>query len=221
MTDAPNTSYPVARNALALGLIAVLGTALLAWINDITAPRIAEQERRQLLAQLEQVVPASLFDNAMHEDYIMVSDAAAFPGGQQAQVYRARKSGEPVAVAMKFHALDGYNGRIDLVVGILQSGEISGVRVLQHRETPGLGDGIELRRSNWILSFNGRSLANTGPEAWAVQREGGAFDQFTGATITPRAVVRAVHRALQYFADNSETLFTRPTQFNAAEAAGS
>lgn len=222
MTDATDTPrHPIARNAIALGLIALLGTALLAWVNAVTKPRIAEQERRQLLAQLEQVVPADRFDNAMHEDYILVSDAMAFPGGQRTQVFRARQQGVPVAVAMKFYALDGYNGRIDLIVGILADGQVSGVRVLQHRETPGLGDGIELRRSDWILSFNGRSLDNTAPGGWTVQRDGGDFDQFTGATITPRAVVRAVHRALEYFADNRETLFSRPSEFTQNEEPGS
>lgn len=220
MTDASNNPrHPVARNAIALGVIALLGTALLAWVNSATKPRIAEQERRQLLDQLEQVVPADRFNNAMHEDFILVSDTLAFPGGQQAQVFRARQQGVPAAVAMKFYAIDGYNGRIDLIVGILADGQVSGVRVLQHRETPGLGDGIELRRSDWILSFNGRSLDNTAAEDWTVQRDGGDFDQFTGATITPRAVVRAVHRALEYFEGNQEALFSRPSEFAASEEA--
>lgn len=203
-----------ARSALSLGLIALLGTALLAWIHALTAPRIAEQERRQLLDQLTQVVPAERFNNAMHDDYITVRDNNAFPGGQAVQVYRARNDGRPVAVAMKLSANDGYNGRIDLLVGVYADGVISGVRVLSHRETPGLGDGIEIERSDWILSFDGKSLSSPPPSGWTVQRDGGVFDQFTGATITPRAVVRAVRRALEYFEDNREMLFEAPSEFD-------
>lgn len=211
MTE-PQKQASVTRSALSLGLIALLGTALLAWVHQATEPRIAEQEREQLLSQLEQVIPAGRFDNAPHDDFVRVRDEAAFPGGQTVEVFRARKDGEPVAVAMKLRANDGYNGRIDLLVGIFEDGEVSGVRVLNHRETPGLGDGIELARSDWIRGFEGRSLDDPEPAGWAVKRDGGVFDQFTGATITPRAVVRAVRRALEYFEANRDALFEAPSQ---------
>lgn len=211
---ARNPPVSIKRSALSLGLIALVGTALLAWVHSLTGPRIAEQERLQLLDQLQQVIPADAFDNAVHEDYVSVREEAAFPGGQSVRVFRARRDGQPVAVAMKLRANDGYNGRIELLVGIYEGGGISGVRVLSHRETPGLGDGIDIDRSDWIRSFDGRSLESPEPSGWVVKRDGGVFDQFTGATITPRAVVRAVRRALEYFAANREALFTKPTEFD-------
>lgn len=212
---AGNSPVSITRSALSLGLIALVGTALLAWVHSLTGPRIAEQERLQLLDQLQQVIPEDAFDNAVHEDYVTVRDEAAFPGGLSVRVFRARRDGRPVAVAMKLRANDGYNGRIDLLVGIYENGRVSGVRVLSHRETPGLGDGIDIERSDWIRAFDGRSLENPEPSGWAVKRDGGVFDQFTGATITPRAVVRAVRRALEYYAENREALFDRPTEFDA------
>ncbi len=215
MTDPPNqaeSSASISRSAMSLGLVALIGTALLAWVHAVTAPRIAEQERRQLLDQLTQVIPADRFDNAMHDDYITVKDEGAFPGGQEVRVFRARLQGRPAAVVMKLRANDGYNGPIQLLVGIYASGEISGVRVLNHRETPGLGDGIEIARSDWIRSFTGKSLERPEAGGWAVKRDGGEFDQFTGATITPRAVVRAVHRALGYFDAHHEALLASPSE---------
>lgn len=211
MSETGSTPRLVLRSAWSLGLLALVGTALLTWVYSLTGPRIAEQERRQLLRQLEQVLPAEAFDNDMHEDYIDVEDATAFPGRQTVRIYRALKAGKPVAVVMKLAAPDGYNGRIDLLVGVYANGRISGVRVLGHSETPGLGDGIELQRSNWILGFDGKSLENPTENGWAVKRDGGEFDQFTGATITPRAVVRAVRRALAWFQANSAMVFERET----------
>lgn len=213
MTESGNSSL-VFRSAWSLGLLALLGTALLTLVYSLTGPRIAEQERRQLLMQLEQVLPAGVFNNDMHEDYTDVEDGTAFPGRQVVRVYRARLDSTPVAAVMRLSAPDGYNGRIDLLVGIYANGDISGVRVLGHSETPGLGDGIELERSDWILSFNEKSLGNPAGSGWAVKRDGGKFDQFTGATITPRAVVRAVHRAIVYFQANQQALFESESMFH-------
>lgn len=218
MNEAPDSPPQASamRSALSLGLIALASAALLTWVHSLTEGRIAEQERRELLRQLQQVVPSDRFDNAMHEDFISVRDEAAFPGGQEVQVFRARRNGQPVAVAMKLRANDGYNGRIDLLVGIFEDGRISGVRVLSHRETPGLGDAIDIERSDWIRSFDGKSLEQPGSAGWAVKRDGGVFDQFTGATITPRAVVGAVQRALQFFEASRDRLFSAPSEFQAS-----
>ena len=201
------------RSALSLGLIAVIGTAGLAWVHQLTESRISEQERLLLLRQLQQVVPADEFDNAMHIDFVTIRDETAFPGGQSVRVYRARKDGGPAAVVIRESAIDGYHGKINLLIGILDDGQISGVRVLDHHETPGLGDGIELERSNWILSFDDRSLDRPELQGWEVKRDGGEFDQFTGATITPRAVVHAVSRALEYYRDHHDMLFARESEF--------
>ncbi|NNL95103.1 MAG: electron transport complex subunit RsxG [Xanthomonadales bacterium] len=198
------------RSAALLGLVAVLGTALLAVVHTMTRDRITAQERRVVLKQLHQVLPDSAYDNALHEDVLRITDEAFFQTQEPVTVYRARLGTEPVAVIMQVVAPDGYNGDIKLLVGVYADGSISGVRVVSHRETPGLGDPIEHQRSDWILDFNGRSLGNPEPAGWAVRRDGGVFDQFTGATITPRAVVEAVERALRYFEARHEYLFSYP-----------
>ncbi|MCW8831088.1 MAG: electron transport complex subunit RsxG, partial [Gammaproteobacteria bacterium] len=125
--------------------------------------------------------------------------------------YRARKQDNNVAVVFSAIAPNGYNGSIHLLVGVYSDGALAGVRVVKHRETPGLGDGIEAKRSDWILGFNGKSLNNLSEKQWKVKRDGGEFDQFTGATITPRAVVKAVHAALLYFKANNKILFKKNT----------
>lgn len=194
----------------ALGLVAILGTALLTGIHDLTAERIAEQERRVVLEQLGQVLSPDRYDNRLQDDLFSLSDELHFPGGQQVIAYRARKLGEPVAVILRFSATNGYNGNISLLAGIRDDGRLTGVRVTTHKETPGLGDGIEAEKSDWILAFNDRSLQNPEQHGWAVKRDGGEFDQFTGATITPRAIVDAVHAALEFFSANRDMLFEHP-----------
>jgi electron transport complex protein RnfG len=198
---------PLWRSAAALGLVAILGTSLLTGIDRLTVDRIAEQERRMVLEQLGQIVPPDRYDNALHDDYVTFRDERYFPQGQEVTAFRARHDGRPVAVILRFDAVDGYNGRIRLLVGIDSDSRVAGVRVVTHRETPGLGDGIERAKSDWILGFTGKSLTSPAPSGWAVRRDGGEFDQFTGATITPRAVVEAVQRALEYFEMNGPALF--------------
>ena len=143
---------------------------------------------------------------------VEVHDPASLGTDQPVTVYRARKDGRPIAVVLTAIAPDGYSGRIKLLIGILFDGTVVGVRVVSHHETPGLGDAIEVERSDWIIRFSGRSLRNPPAEHWKVKRDGGVFDQFTGATITPRAVVNAVHRALVYFSHHQEQLFAEDTQ---------
>lgn len=201
--DQPN----IFRSAALLAVVAVLGAALLAAVHALTRDRIEAQERRVILEQLHQVLPDSSYDNTLHEDVISFADPAYFRSDEPVTVYRARKAGRDVAVIMRVAAPDGYNGAIHLMIGIYADGTVSGVRVISHRETPGLGDPVELARSDWILGFDGRSLDDPGPQGWAVKRDGGIFDQFTGATITPRAVVETVERVLMYFRRNREMLF--------------
>lgn len=215
--DQPNASQPW-RSALALGLVVIIGTTLLAGVDRLTRERIADQEQRVVLEQLQQLLAADQYDNALHRDIFEFSNESAFPQGQTVTAYRGRKQGQPVAVILRFAAPDGYNGRINLLVGINTQGQLTGVRVTSHKETPGLGDGIEVERSDWILAFDGKSLQQPSAEKWAVRRDGGAFDQMTGATITPRAVVNAVQRALQYFAAHQPELFEMPSNDLAADA---
>jgi electron transport complex protein RnfG len=201
---------PAWRNALTLGLAAMMGAGLLAGVNQLTRQRIENQERRAALVQLGQLLPPGRYDNALQEDSYSFRDTAWFPSGQTITVYRARMGAEPAAAIFRLAATDGYNGDINLLIGINLDGSLTGVRVLSHKETPGLGDPIETSRSNWILQFSGRSLSNPGKNGWAVKIDGGEFDQFTGATITPRAVVKAVRMTLEYFAANKNLVFAQP-----------
>ena len=194
-------------SALLLGIFAVLGTAIVSFTYDVTADTIAGNERDYLLKNLHVIISPSQHDNDLYTDTIQVTDADLLGSKQPVTVYRARREGRPVAAVLTPIAPDGYGGGIRLLVGIYADGSLAGVRVLKHQETPGLGDRIEADRSDWILGFTGKTLDNPGPEGWAVKKDGGQFDQFTGATITPRAVVKAVHKALLYFQAHREQLF--------------
>lgn len=205
----PDTSATrsAARGALLLGLFAALGATLVGTTYQLTRERIADNQARRLQQTLHEILPPGAHDNPLHEDIVSVSDAALGSADGQSLIYRARKNGSPVAAILEVTAPDGYSGAIRMLVGIYTSGELAGVRVLEHRETPGLGDGIERARSDWIEGFSGKSLDNPTADAWAVKRDGGAFDQFTGATITPRAVVTAVRNALIYFRGHQAEIF--------------
>jgi len=200
-------AHPVLRSGVLLGLIALLGTTLLTGVNALTHERIIRQEQLRILQQLNELVPVTAYNNQLLEDRIDIDDAAFFRHPAPVTVYRARLDDRPVAVLMLITAPDGYNGDIRLLTGIDAGGTVLGVRVVSHRETPGLGDPIELEKSDWILGFTGRSLLEPRNSGWAVKRDGGEFDQFTGATISPRAVVKAVHNALLYFEANRQSLF--------------
>lgn len=204
-------SRSVVRNMLTGGLLlaafAVVGVALVALTWRETAPQITENERHVLMSSLNEVLPADAHDNDLVEDAISVHDTELLGTPAPVTVYRAYKDGEPVAALFTTVAPNGYSGAIRLLVGVLADGRISGVRVLAHKETPGLGDYIEIERSDWITGFENTSLGHPPLEDWDVKRYGGAFDQFTGATITPRAVVRAVKNTLIYFREHREEIF--------------
>ena len=205
------------RSAASLALVAVIGTALLAGVDRLTKTRIAEQEKRAILDQLGQLISPDLYNNELQQDLFSFQDDLHFPKGQTVTTYRARLDGKAVAVILKMVAVNGYNGKINLLVGINENGTLCGVRVTSHKETPGLGDAIEVERNDWILGFYGRALDNPPPDGWAVKRDGGEFDQFTGATVTPRAVVQAVRLALEFFAEHKSFLFESPTMVQNAD----
>ena len=198
--------HPVIVASMLLGFFAVLGTALVAYTYEATEERIAENERRALLDKLYQLIPADQIDNDMLTDTLTVSNLD-FLGAKQTKVYIGRKNNQPVAAVFASIAPDGYNGSIRLLVAVKLDGSLGGVKVVSHRETPGLGDKIEEEKSNWISGFAGKSLLAPEESRWKVKRDGGDFDQFTGATITPRAIVRAVKNTLLYYRDNQEMLF--------------
>ena len=212
---------PGGRMAVAAGILAafaVAGVGLVAFTELSTRERIAANERAYLLRALNEVVPAEAHDNDMFSDTVHVSDEELLGTSEPVTVFRAFSGAQPAAVILTPIAPDGYSGTIRLLVGIAVDGRLTGVRVTSHRETPGLGDGIEAARSDWILGFNGRSLDDPPRARWTVRRDGGDFDQFTGATITPRAVVKAVRNALLYFEKNGQALFDpRPENSGAGQ----
>ena len=196
-----------AITAVVLSLFAIAGTALVAYTHDQTRERIAANERETLMRKLDVLIPRDHYDNTLIEDTLEVRDEKLLGTSEPVTVYRARRENKPVAVVMTPVAPDGYSGSISLLVGIGYDGALTGVRVSAHRETPGLGDYIEEERSDWIYGFDGKSLDNPPLERWGVKKDGGAFDQMTGATITPRAIVKAVRKTLLYYREHREALF--------------
>ncbi|MCW8863413.1 MAG: electron transport complex subunit RsxG [Colwellia sp.] len=203
---------PVQKNSQILALFAIACTAIVGLVNELTKDQIKAQAQRQLLNTLHSIIEPHRYDNDITQDCVNFSSA---PLEQQINstmqtAYIARQAGKAVAIAMTNTAPDGYNGDIDLIVAINMDDSINGVRVLKHKETPGLGDKVELRKSNWITNFNGKEIESDKDKRWAVAKDDGMFDQFTGATITPRAVVKSVKQTLLYFKANKHALLTRP-----------
>jgi len=198
--------------ALALLVFAVAGTALLSGTFALTRTTIAETERQAKLKLIAQTLPPGSFDNDPVSDTVTLVPDPRLGLRGPGLAYVARKDGEPVAVVVEAAAPDGYAGEIRMLVGILGDGRVSGVRVTAHKETPGLGDYVDIAKDDWIRIFEGRSLANLAPEAWAVRKDGGAFDYMAGATITPRAVVKAVRHTLEYFQAHQATLLAEAAE---------
>jgi len=187
-----------------------LVASLLLGIGDVaTRGAISQRQAEDLKLMLDQVLPAALHDNDLTTATVLIPDTLNLTGQAQTEVYRATLKGEVTAVAFRLVANGGYAGPISLMLGIDRDGRISGVRVLAHAETPGLGDKIETGKSNWIHAFSGRSLEDTPVSAWRVKKDGGDFDQFAGATITPRAVVRGVASGLAFFGRYQDSLLSR------------
>lgn len=185
------------KHAITLAMFAALTTGLTALVYRLTEPTVNRQAALQQQQLLDQVVPANLHDNNMIGECYLVVDAA-LGNMHPHRVFMARKNGRPVAAAIESTAPDGYSGSIQLLIGADFAGNVLGARVTEHHETPGLGDKIELRMSDWITHFSGQRVASAEDKNWAVKKDGGQFDQFTGATITPRAVVNAVKRTVIY-----------------------
>ncbi|MCK4742445.1 MAG: electron transport complex subunit RsxG [Sulfuriflexus sp.] len=195
------------RTAALLGAFALISTWLVAITFDVTEAPIAASEKKALLRNLHELIPAGIHNNDLFTDVISVQDSSLLGLNKPQRVFRARLDEKPVALAIESVAPDGYSGNIFLLIAIRYDGSLLGVRVSKHKETPGLGDAIEIKRSDWITTFNNKSLSNPITKAWRVQKDGGEFDQFTGATITPRAIVKAVHRTLQYYQQHRDSLF--------------
>lgn len=197
----------VSKMAFLLFLFTAIGTAVVALSFDITKAQIADNQKQTLLKQLNTLISKDLYDNDLLVDKIEITDKESLGTTSPVTFYRARKQNQPQAILFMPVAPDGYGGSIQLLVGITIEGTLLGVRVLSHQETPGLGDLIEEKRSKWIYSFNGLSLEYPPLEKWGVKKDHGIFDQFTGATITPRAIVKAVKKSLLYFQSQKIQLF--------------
>jgi len=199
----------ISKNSLLLGAFALVAAGGLALTNEGTKERIQKAERAAQQKALFEIVPSSRHDNDLLADTLAVPEANWVDLGLKkgGEIYVARKEGELVAVIVPAVAPDGYSGDIRMIVGVNRDGSVAGVRVLAHNETPGLGDKIELRKSPWILGFEGKSLQSPEPEQWTVKKDGGNFDQFSGATITPRALVNQVKRVLAFVETNQDYLF--------------
>lgn len=188
----------IRRSAIGLGLFAIITGGTIAVTQVMTAERIEQQAARAEARALFEIIPQSAHNNDLLSDTVTLPADPRLGSQQPVTGWVARLDGEPVGIILPVTAPDGYSGNIRLLVGIDLEGTVLGVRVTSHRETPGLGDKVELKKSDWVLDFTGRSLTNPEPKRWNVAKNGGVFDQFTGATITPRAVVKAVQHALVY-----------------------
>lgn len=194
------------KTAGKLIIFSVIGTALLAYIYTITLDPIAKSEAEARLSLFREIISDDMHDNDLLKDVIKVGPNALLGNKEPIEINRVRLNNQPAGLILEAIAPDGYSGNIKLLVAIRADGSLSGVRVLAHKETPGLGDYIDAARGNWIKSFDNESLEKTASGLWLVKKDGGQFDYMAGATITPRAVIKAVYKALQYFKINKEQL---------------
>ena len=205
-----NNAKQILFTGILLMLFGVIGSGLVSTTYVSTLDKIADNERKAMLRSLNQILPSSEYDNDLIHDSLEIDADPLLGLKNKSTIYLARKKGKVTTVIFSPVAPDGYSGIIKLLVGIHSDGRVAGVRVVSHKETPGLGDYIETARSDWVLSFNDKTIQNPSSANWKVKRDGGVFDQFTGATITPRAVVKAVHQSLIYFERNKTRLLGKP-----------
>ncbi|NKF50444.1 electron transport complex subunit RsxG [Shewanella sp. WXL01] len=197
------------KNGTILAIFALLCTGLVAVISAMTEDTIEQQQKLQLTKLLAEVVPENMHDNPLTEHCILVHDPELLGNEQPMPAYVATIDGEPTALALEVIAPAGYNGDIKILIGVDSNNTLLGVRTLAHQETPGLGDKIELRKSDWVLQFSGWIYDNTKP-ALKVKKDGGDIDQFSGATITPRAYLGAINNAMRFVEQNRTQLYRAP-----------
>jgi len=195
------------KTAITLVAFAFVGTAMLAYVFDITRAPIEASEKEARLALFKEILPESTYDNDLLKDTVEIAPNEQLGNRQPTIANIAKLNNKTAGVILEAIAHDGYSGDIKLLIAIRADGSISGVRVLAHKETPGLGDYIDIARGNWIKLFNNESVNKTAAVQWQVKKDGGKFDYMVGATITPRAVVKAVFKALQFYDANKTTLF--------------
>ncbi|MCW8886367.1 MAG: electron transport complex subunit RsxG [Motiliproteus sp.] len=201
----------IRNNSIGLSIFAVITAGAIALTQAATKERILKNREEAQAKALYEVVPKSTIDNDLLRDTITIKEAHSIGYSEAVEAYIARRQGEVVAVILPVIAPDGYTGNIEMIVGIKADGSLAGLRVLSHQETPGLGDKVDLKKTDWVLGFNDQHLQGADDSDWAVQKDGGRFDQFTGATITPRAVVNASKRAILLFEElKAQLLISTP-----------
>lgn len=208
----------VLRNGLILSTFAMVTSGLIGITYFATYDQIAAQQQAKLQGILNAVIDVGSYNNAIANNCVDVVSAEFLGSDAPQRIFRAFNNGEPVGVAIETTAPDGYSGKITLVVGITTDKQnntiINGVRVLDHKETPGLGDKIDLRVSDWVLDFAHKVVSTDTLNRFAVKKDGGQFDQFTGATISPRAVVKAVKRSALYYQQEKDAIFSAANKCN-------
>ncbi|MBI1423326.1 MAG: electron transport complex subunit RsxG [Gammaproteobacteria bacterium] len=215
----PGLRQRLGYHPVLLGAAVLVTSAILFYTNIETRDKIALRMEEDLQASLAQVVPPSLYDNQILKDTVTIRGKDVSGKPNQTIYYRARMHGKIVAFAFPAVAY-GYSGEIDMIMGVDTHGTLLGVRIIAHAETPGLGDKIETGKSDWILGFKGKSLTDPGDNKWAVKKDGGVFDQFTGATITPRGVVAGIHYGLEEFAAHRQQLLDDATGNDGSDTDG-
>ena len=197
----------VSITASAMIIFSLVASAALSISYFLTKTPIEESDARAKRMFLNQVVPSNLYDNNLVKDTISVEPNPLIGNKKNIDIYRAKKNNQVIAVIIETIAPDGYSGEIKTLVGVDQKDKILGVRVITHKETPGLGDYIEIDKSHWIKNFNLKSLDEMGEKEWAVKKDGGDFDYVSGATITSRAVIKSTYKSLLYVKENKKRLF--------------
>ncbi len=195
------------KTAIALIVFAFIGTAILAYVFNVTRAPIEASEKEARLALFKEILPESTYNNDLLKESVVIAANEALGNRLPTVANVAKFNGKTAGVILEALAHDGYSGDIKLLIAIRADGSISGVRVLAHKETPGLGDYIDIAHGNWIKLFDNKSVHQATEAQWKVKKDGGKFDYMVGATITPRAVVKAVYRALQFYELNKNTLF--------------
>ena len=194
------------RTGLTLAGSVILAIAALSLVHQLTRERMEDARQQWLLQGLSAVLPEGPYDADPLSTRQLIS-AVELGSVQPLPLYTVYRHGQPLAAVLSVIAPDGYNGDIELLLGIYPDGQVIGARVTEHRETPGLGDDIDINRSDWIKQFDGRSLQTDASQAWHVKKRGGRFDAMTGATVTPQAVIRALHRALLWYQQHRDEVF--------------
>jgi len=204
------SDQPVIKTGLTLALIAAVCTALVAGTYQLTVDRIVANKKALLEQSLQPALAGLSYDSGVSESRLVLQPPHELPGNDAAVIYRVFAEEKPVAALFAVTARDGFSGPIRVLLGIEFDGTVTGVRILQHRETPGLGDKIESARSDWVFQFNRRALGDPVATGWAIKRDGGEFDQLTGASVTPRAVIKVVRDTLVYFDVHRDEIFSSP-----------